>query len=232
MKIFAISDLHLSFGANKPMDIFGKNWENYLDIIVEDWNAKVSDDDVVLVAGDISWAMKLDDTKLDFEFLGKLKGKIFIIKGNHDYWWNSVSAVRRVLPPNVTAIQNDAFKVGDYIICGTRGWTVPEDGATQTAEDKKIFLREGIRLDLTLNAAKNLQKNGEKIIVMMHYPPVNSRRSDSDFSRLLEKYDVSAVVYGHLHGSNIRKDLIFEKNGVKYFLTSCDQLGNKLCIIS
>ena len=158
MKIWAISDLHLSFGANKPMDVFGGNWENYLDKIKEDWADKVSDDDIVLIAGDISWAMKLEETKADFEFLGALKGKKIIIRGNHDYWWASISNVRSVLPANVFAIQNDAIKFDDVIICGTRGWTVPENDF-ETAQDEKIYKRELIRLELTLKSAKKLQKN-------------------------------------------------------------------------
>ena len=227
MKIFAISDLHLSFGSNKPMDVFGGHWENYLEKITEDWNNKVSDEDVVLIAGDISWAMKLEDTKEDFEFLGKLKGHKVIIRGNHDYWWSSISAVRSVLPEKVYAIQNDAIKFGDYIICGTRGWTVPE-AEFETPHDEKIYKREVIRLELTLQTAKRLQTNGEKIVAMIHFPPVNSVRDDSEFSALFEKYGAEKVVYGHLHGKKARATLRFTKNDVEYLLTACDQTENKL----
>lgn len=230
MKIFAISDLHLSFGTNKPMDIFGGNWENYLQKIVDDWNLRVCDDDVVLIAGDISWAMKLDDTKQDFSFLASLKGNKVIIRGNHDYWWNSISAVRSVLPPKTFAIQNDAIKFGDYIICGTRGWTVPE-ASFETAHDEKIFKREVLRLNLTLQNAKRLQDNNQKILCMMHFPPTNSRRENSEFTSLLEEFGVHSVVYGHLHGKKVRSDLLFRRNGVNYFLTSCDLTDNKLILI-
>lgn len=232
MKIFAISDLHLSFGSNKPMDIFGEQWKDYLNVIKQDWKDKVKPEDVVLIAGDISWAMKLEDTVEDFKFLKELSGKIFMIKGNHDYWWSGISSVRKVLPENVTAIQNDAFKVGDYIICGTRGWIVPENANSGSEEDKKIYLREQIRLDLTLKSAKSLQKNGEKIICMMHYPPTNADWQESEFTKLFEAFGVSAVVYGHLHGKYVKRDLIKEINGITYYLTSCDQLGNKLMEIN
>lgn len=227
MKIFAISDLHLSFGSNKPMDIFGGHWENYLDKIVEDWNKKVSADDVVLIAGDISWAMTIENTNLDFNFLSKLSGNKVIIRGNHDYWWKSISAVRVILPEKVFAIQNDAIKFGDYIICGTRGWTVPET-TFETEHDEKIYKREVLRLELTLETAKRLQKNGEKIICMIHYPPTNSKREPNEFTALLEKYSVSAVVFGHLHSKKVRNSLAYCFNGIKYYLTSCDLIENKL----
>lgn len=228
MKIYAISDLHLSFGSNKPMDVFGEQWKDYLSIIKADWQERVKPEDVVLVAGDISWAMRLEDTEEDFKFLGSLNGHIYMIKGNHDYWWNGISSVRKVLPENVTAIQNDAFKAGDYIICGTRGWVVPETPNAGSEEDKKIYAREQIRLDLTLKSAKALQKNGEKIICMMHYPPTNSAWDDSGFTKLFEEYGVQAVVYGHLHGKYVNREKVKERNGIKYYLTSCDQVGNKL----
>ena len=230
MKIWSISDLHLSFLSNKPMEVFGGSWENYLEKIIEDWKSKVQEDDLVLIAGDISWAMKLEETSEDFKFLASLPGKKIIIRGNHDYWWNSISAVRSVLPENVFAIQNDALKFNNVIICGTRGWLVPET-TFQDEQDEKVFKREVLRLDLTLTSAKRLQTNNESIICMMHYPPTNSKREASEFTQLIEKFGVSDVVFGHLHGKKVRSDLLFVKNGVKYHLTSCDQTDNKLMLI-
>lgn len=231
MRVFAISDLHLSFGANKPMEVFGGQWTNYLEKIVESWNQNVEDDDVVLIAGDISWAMKLEETNADFEFLGSLKGTKILIRGNHDYWWASISAVRGVLPENVFALQNDAIKINDIIFCGTRGWTVPEE-TFETAHDEKIFKREVIRLEISLEAAKRLQTNAEQIICMVHFPPFNSQRADSEFTALFEKFKVSKVVYGHLHGNKVRASLLYKKNGVEYYLTSCDQTENQLVRIN
>ena len=115
MKVFAISDLHLSFSCDKPMNVFGGAWENYLQEIEQSWNELVSDDDIVIIAGDISWAMKLSEAVADLEYIGKFKGKKIIIKGNHDYWWSSISAVRNVLPKDVYAIQNDALKIGNFV---------------------------------------------------------------------------------------------------------------------
>lgn len=227
MKVFAISDLHLSINSNKPMNIFGPVWENYLDKIEQSWNKLVSDDDVVLISGDISWAMKLNDAIPDLNYISQFKGKKIILRGNHDYWWSSISGVRSVLKQNMFAIQNDAIKIGDTIFCGTRGWTVPET-THKTPDDEKIYNREVIRLGLSLQDAKRLQQNNEKIIVMMHYPPFNSKMEDNKFTNLIEQYGVKTVVYGHLHSYDKKQKLIVYKNNVKYYLTSCDLIGNEL----
>lgn len=227
MKVFAISDLHLSINSNKPMNIFGPVWENYLDKIEQSWNKLVSDDDVVLISGDISWAMKLNDAIPDLNYISQFKGKKIILRGNHDYWWSSISGVRSVLKQSMFAIQNDAIKIGDTIFCGTRGWTVPEI-THKTPDDEKIYNREVIRLGLSLQDAKRLQQNNEKIIVMMHYPPFNSKMEDNEFTNLIEQYGVKTVVYGHLHSYDKKQKLIVYKNDVKYYLTSCDLIGNEL----
>ena len=227
MKVFAISDLHISINNPKPMDIFGPVWEGYLDKIFADWKEKVSDEDLVLLSGDFSWAMKLEETEEDFKLLSTLPGKKVIIRGNHDYWWKSISAVRKVLPSGFYAIQNDAIKIDNIIICGTRGWTVPERNAEQSEENKKIYDREVLRLELTLQAADKLRQNGEELICMMHYPPTNFSKDDSDFTRLIEKYKVNKVVFGHLHGLK-KIETTFVKNDIPYFLTSCDIADNRL----
>ena len=227
MKIFAISDLHLSINSDKPMNIFGPVWDGYLDKIKNSWSC-VKDDDVVLIAGDHSWAMKMADALPDLDYIAGLgKGHKIIIKGNHDYWWSSISALRKELPLGMYALQNDAVKIGDYIFCGSRGWTVPEQ-AHKTADDEKIYKREAIRLELSLQDAKRIQTNNEKIIVLMHYPPFNSKLEDSDFTKLFEKYEIETVVYGHLHSYDKKQQLITYKNNVKYYLTSCDLVGNEL----
>lgn len=233
MKIYAISDLHLSFAVNKPMDIFGEIWDDYLTKITTDWNTKVCDDDIVLIAGDISWAMRAKEVFPDLDFISKLNGKKIMIRGNHDYWWTTISAVRRILPKNIYAIQNDALKFGDYIFCGTRGWTVSETGVFETEHDHKIFNSEVVRLELTLSAAKKLQKNNEKIICMIHFPPMNSKKEPSEFTNLIEKYGVSKVVYGHLHKNkkSFSSPLYYIQNGVEYYLTSCDMLNFELVSI-
>ncbi len=230
MKIFAISDLHLSVNNPKPMDIFGERWEGYVEKIFDDWKQKVTGEDLVLLAGDFSWAMKFAEAMPDFDLLKELPGKKVIIRGNHDYWWPSISVLRQALPENIFALQNDAIKFGEYIICGTRGWAVPEQGQQQSAEDEKIFKREVIRLELTLQSAQKLQNNGEKIVCMMHYPPCNFKREKSEFIQLIEKYGVSAVVFGHLHGYK-KIQTKFTLGQIDYYLTSCDMVENKLVCI-
>ena len=227
MKVFSISDLHLSTTSNKPMNIFGPVWEGHFEQICEDWKEKVGNDDIVLIAGDISWAMKLEDAEKDLLLISNLSGKKVIIRGNHDYWWKSLQAIRSVLPSDVFVVQNDCVKIGHYIICGTRGWAVSEDGV-YSEEDKKIYDRELIRLELSLQSAVKVRNENDKLICMIHFPPFNSKREESGFTKLIEKYGVDKVVYGHLHGKHVKADKIVILNNVEYILTSCDQVENKL----
>ncbi len=227
MKIFAISDLHLSVNNPKPMDIFGPAWDDYVENVFADWKEKVSDEDVVLMAGDFSWAMKLEEAVEDFNLLKDLPGKKIIIRGNHDFWWSSISAVRKILPKNFFAIQNDAIKIENSIFCGTRGWILPDENFS--VENKKIFDREVLRLEMTLKKAQSLRENNEKVYCMLHYPPMYYKK-DSLFSQLLEKYNVSKVIYGHLHAKK-NPELFYVKNGIEYFLTSCDLVKHKLVLI-
>ena len=226
MRIFAISDLHISFSTDKPMDIFGENWQNHFDKITADWQERVSDEDLVLIAGDTSWAMTLDEAKKDFEKLSELKGKKVIIRGNHDYWWTGYSKVKKALPANIFAIQYNALKFGEYIICGTRGWIVPEK-QSELEDNEKYINRESIRLRMSLESAKKLRDKDKKIIVMTHFPPFNSKFEDSPFTEIISEYDVDLAIYGHLHGQNLRKEIV-NKGKTNYYLTSCDYLEFKL----
>ncbi len=227
MKVYAISDLHLSLSGEKPMDIFGEKWDGYLEKITADWQSKVTDDDVVLIAGDISWAMQLEEAVNDLQFLANLKGKKILVKGNHDYWWQGINKVRNSLPPNVYALQNDSVKIGNYVFCGSRGWVI--EGANEfTAQDLKIYRREAERFTLALKSAKNLIEDGDKLVCLIHYPPFNVRLENSLFTNLFEEYKVDKVVYGHLHGKDVKVYPKISKNGVEYYLTSCDQTKNNL----
>lgn len=231
MKVYSISDLHLSINNPKPMNIFGESWDNYWEEIQADWIEKVSEEDLVLISGDISWAMKLQDASPDLIEINKLPGKKVIIRGNHDYWWSSYSKVKEILPHNMYAIQNNAIKFGDFIICGTRGWTV--QNPKSTADDIKIINRELIRLQMTLDEAQKMkEKDEQEIILMMHYPPFNAQWQDSQFTDIISKYPVQAVTYGHLHGKNCRTKDIVIKNDIPYILTSCDQVNNKLQLLA
>ena len=227
MKIYAISDLHISTGTNKPMDVFGGNWVGYLDKIHDDWNRKVSDEDIVLIGGDISWAMSIEDAEQDIVTLKNLKGKKILIKGNHDYWWSGIGKVRDMLPDGFFALQNDSIRFDGVVICGSRCWSVP-GSPDFTEQDRKIYLRETERLKLSLASANKMRQDGDKLIALIHYPPFNVHREDSLFTELFENNKVDCVVYGHLHGKNVRADKLVVKNGVKYYLTSCDQVENKL----
>ncbi len=227
MKIFAISDLHMSTNTNKPMDIFGGNWVGYLEKIFEDWTEKVTDEDLVLIGGDISWAMDIDEAKIDIEKLSSLKGKKVLIKGNHDYWWSGIGKVRDILPDNFYALQNDSIRFDGVVICGSRCWSVP--GSPDFKEqDLKIYNREIERLKLSLKDAKKLQQEGDKLIALVHFPPFNVHRESNSFTEIFSEYGVDTVVYGHLHGKNVRADRLVIKDGIKYYLTSCDQTDNKL----
>ena len=227
MKFYAISDLHISTSAEKPMDVFGGNWVGYMDKIRADWTEKVTADDIVLIGGDISWAMNVQDAKSDMASIADLPGKKVMIKGNHDYWWSGIGKVRDMLPEGFYALQNDAIKFGNVVVCGSRGWSVP--GSPDFKEqDEKIYRRETERFRLSLKEAVKLLKEGDKLVSLIHYPPFNVRREDSAFTELFGEYGVDSVIYGHLHGKNVRADKFVIKNGVKYYLTACDQVNNKL----
>ena len=214
MRVFAIGDLHLPGGDDKPMDVFGERWEGHFEKISRDWKQKVTDEDVVLIPGDISWAMQLENALPDLASVAALPGSKILLRGNHDYWWSSLTRVRESLPDGMYALQNDALRLGDCVFCGSRGWTGEE-----TAEDRKIYTRELIRLELSLQNAVSL---GGRMIALCHYPPVNEKGDASKVSALLEKYGAEYAVYGHLHGAHVNA-FNGESRGVRYACVSCDQ---------
>ena len=227
MKIYAISDLHLSNSCDKPMDIFGGHWEGYTEKIISNWKQKVTDEDLVLIAGDISWAMKLDTAKLDLAFLNTLKGTKILIRGNHDYWWQGITKVRESLPNGVIALQNDSVKIGNVVFCGSRGWAV-EGSPDFDEHDRHIYEREVQRFKLALDSAKKVLEEGDKLVCLIHYPPFNVRKEQSLFTKLFEENKVDKVVYGHLHGKGVVPYHRLNINGVEYILSSCDMVDNKL----
>lgn len=231
MEVYSISDLHLSINSNKPMDIFGPVWENAYDKITENWQKTVKEDDIVLLAGDLSWAMKLDNALEDIKLLDNLNGKKILLKGNHDYWWQGITQLRESLPENFYAIQNDSIKIGSFIFCGTRGWVIPE-GKQKTEENIKIYNRELERLKLSLDSMQKKREEGDIIICLMHYPPFNPSGDESEFTKMLENYKVDKVIFGHIHGKNYSYKLKTTKNNIEYFLTSCDQTLNNLIKIT
>lgn len=227
MKVYAISDLHLSLSGEKPMDIFGDKWDGYLEKIATDWNNKVKDDDVVLICGDISWAMKLENAKTDLDFLNGLKGTKILIRGNHDYWWQGITKIREALPSNVIALQNDSVKIDGVVFCGSRGWAV-EGSPDFDEHDRHIYEREAERFKLALASAKKVLCEGDKLVCLIHYPPFNVRKEPSLFTKLFEDNGVDKVVYGHLHGKGVVPYYRLNINGVEYILSSCDMVDNQL----
>lgn len=234
MKIYAISDLHLSTAVEKPMDIFGDGWQNHLTKICEDWTSKVTDDDLVLLGGDMSWGLTLDEAKPDYELVAKLKGQKYVVKGNHDYYWNSLSKMRSALP-TFNFVQNNSFRVENpsagkgIVICGSRGWNIPNKETTQN--DEKIFKRELVRLELSLKSATEQKQDGDILVALLHYPPFEATYQDSEVTSLLEKYNVNYALYGHLHGKSARVTQRLKKGNVEYILTSCDLIDNKLVLV-
>lgn len=230
MNIFAISDLHMSVANPKPMEIFGAKWNNYLEKISADWQKKVTDDDVVIIAGDISWAMTTEDALKDFEYFKNLKGKKIFIRGNHDYWWKSITKLRELVPENCYLLQNDAIKIGSTVFCGSRCWLTPGSPDFCKA-DQKIYSREIERLKMAFSKARQLREEGDELVCILHFPPFNARREDNEVTSLISENAVNAVIYGHLHGKDSRIDKILTKNNIPYYLTSCDIVDNELVSI-
>ncbi len=222
MNIYAIGDLHLSGNVNKPMDIFGDNWQDHGTQIAQNWGRTVDEDDIVLIPGDISWAMTLEEAQVDLEMIHKLPGQKVLIKGNHDYWWHSITQLNN-LYDNMYFLQNTSYKVGEYAICGTRGWGCPGD-VGMDEHNLKIYNREIQRLELSLD--HGVRSGCKKIIVMLHYPPTNDRKESSGFIKLFEKYPVTDVVYGHLHGQeSFNYSIRGKQGGIEYTLVSADAIG-------
>ena len=227
MKIFAISDLHLSFDSSKPMDVFGANWEGHFEKIKADWREKVGAEDVVLIAGDISWAMKLSDALEDLRAIAALPGRKIFIRGNHDYWWNGITRLRDSAPDDsFFFLQTDAVRMGNCVVAGSRGWACP-GSPDYSEQDKKLYLREGERFRLALDCAEKLRQPGDKLIAMIHYPPFTLRGESTLFTDLFEAHKADKVVFGHLHGSAYFP-LYTLRGGVGYYLTSCDKTGFRL----
>lgn len=231
MSIFVIADLHLSFKNPKPMNIFGDNWENHELKIKEDWESRVTSEDLVVLPGDFSWAMNLEDAYLDFEYLNKLPGKKLLLKGNHDYWWTTITKMRSYLKENnfdtIDFIYNNSYLFEDTILTGTRGWALND-----LEGNNKILNRELGRLELSLKEGITKYGEDKPIFVFMHYPPITNsaiiNKSELKFVELMQQYKVERCMYGHLH-SHSHKDAIEGKvQEIDFRLVSGDYLDFKL----
>jgi predicted phosphohydrolase len=224
MAVFAISDLHLSLGGDKPMDIFGGVWENHAQKLADRWR-DVAEEDIVLIPGDISWAMSLEEAGPDLAFIEGLPGKKILSKGNHDYWWSTkkkfddFAALKGF--KSIRMLNNNAYREGEFTICGSRCWK-PLDDPDFSMDDRKVYNRELSRLRLSLEEGVKL---GGELIAMLHYPPFDSSHRQNDFSLLLKEYGVKTCVYGHIHGKtdpSYRNEVL---DGLRYCLISADILA-------
>lgn len=233
MSIFAIADLHLSLSTNKPMDVFGPGWQNYVARLEEAWRGKVKEEDTVLIPGDISWGISMDEALSDLQFIESLPGTKILSKGNHDYWWGTNKKVEDFLTEkglaSMKVLKNNGFVVENTLVAGTRGWLLPENPESKEA-DEKIYLREVGRLERSLqDALQKWESDGTepgslRRVAMLHYPPIYDPRRSNGFTDTLEKYGVELCLYGHLHGRGHQKAYNGEKNGVEYRLISADYL--------
>ena len=219
MQIYAIADLHLSLTSEKPMDVFGEAWRGHAEKLERNWRERVQADDLVLVPGDISWAMQLSAALPDLSFIGNLPGRKILLKGNHDYWWSAIGRVRSNLPEGMRALQNDSIVEDGIGICGSRGWLCPGSN-NFNAEDQKIYLRELDRLSLSRASLPAVETK----IAMLHFPPFLDKEKGSGFTERLEDAGVQIVVYGHLHGEANRYAFEGERNGITYHCVAADKL--------
>lgn len=228
MSIFTIADLHLSNfpGSEKPMDIFGDRWFNHQERIKENWCGAVTENDTVVVAGDISWGLKLSEAEYDLRWIDELPGKKVILKGNHDLWWSGITKLNSMYD-SITFLQNDAYEAEGAWICGSRGWLTPSDDSF-TEADRKIYERELLRLEASLKAAPD----GAEKLGFLHFPPVGSPRNYSGFMQMFEDYGVRNVYYGHIHGEEgFRNTIQGVYHGIEYRLVSADYLNCRPLLI-
>ncbi len=222
MSVFAIGDLHLSLGCDKPMDIF-RGWDNYVDRLTENWNRVVSDSDTVIIPGDISWAMTLEGTRQDFEYINNtLKGYKIILKGNHDYWWNTASKMNAFLAENgfdrIRILNNNAYLVEGICVVGTRGW-INDDGSEC---DAKVLNREAGRFRMSVTEGLKL---GGELIAFIHYPPIYNGEKNEYILSVIREYGIKKCYYGHIHGPGHRYAFQGEYEGTQYKMISADYLG-------
>lgn len=223
MALYTIADLHLPLGIDKPMDIFGKAWAGYVERLEYNWQRKIKPDDVIVLPGDFSWATYLEQSERDFEFLDRLNGKKLLLKGNHDYWWSTMNKMKGFITEknfkNIDFLQNNFFEYNGIGLCGTRGWLNPLWESFDD-EDKKIYDREVLRLELSLKAASKCSE----LYVFTHYPPITPLLEENDFIRMMKQYNVKKCFYGHLHAASHKNAVNGIIDGIEYRLIAGDYL--------
>jgi predicted phosphohydrolase len=224
MRVFAIGDLHLEGGSGKTMDRFGENWRNHDAKIFEAWERLVGVDDLVLVLGDTSWAMRLADAMPDLERVGRMKGHKLLLKGNHDYWWQSLAKLTRALDSSIEIVNGSSTIINRVAISGTRGWTCPNDLFFEE-RDLKIYEREVGRLKAALESLRGRETEYDSLIVALHYPPTNDKHDASGFTELIDEFRADVCVYGHVHGEFIQTALTGLRGQTMYRLVSADAVN-------
>lgn len=223
-KIFSISDLHLSLNGDKPMSRFGQHWKDHHLKVQKNWLKKITENDIVLLAGDHSWALKMPEAEIDMEFICSLPGIKILSKGNHDYWWSSLTKMGQKWP-SLHFIQNNAIEIDNYVFGGTRGWDLPSRENFCPTKDQKIFERELHRLELTCQSIAKLDPDNTKLrFVLFHYPPVLPYDLESPYREILERYQIKHCIYGHLHHGISFRPIHGPLGSVTYHLTSADFL--------
>ncbi len=225
MALYALADLHLATGVEKPMDVFGGRWQGYTEKLVKNWNSLVKDGDTVVVGGDISWGISLEEAKSDFALIESLPGKKLILKGNHDLWWETVSKMRRFMSANdfysMDFLHNNCIFYENTALCGTRGW--PFEESFTDPHNEKIFKRELLRLERSLELGAG--GNPEEIICFLHYPPLYASFRCDEIISVLKKYGVKRCYYGHLHSNSLRYAVEGEHEGINWRLVSGDHVN-------
>lgn len=222
MRVFAIADLHLASVTPKPMTVFGPNWAGHPELIYTRWREEVRESDLVLLPGDLSWAMRLPDALVDLAPVAALPGTKVLLRGNHDYWWPGAAKLRAALPPGMLAIHNDAVRVGNVVVCGSRGWLTPGHEPLG-ADDDRLLRREAERLGLSVRAAQGLRQPGDRLILMLHYPPATPPYPPNVLTPVIESARPDLIVYGHLHGVSPDRALR-SLNGIPAHLVAADAL--------
>lgn len=218
--IYAIGDLHFDYSKDKPMDIFGDNWINHDENIIKNWRNIVSEDDLVVLPGDITWALKLSEANNDLKIINDLPGQKVIIKGNHDYWWGSLSKLNELSLKSIYFIQNNSCVFNNVGIVGTRGW-ISKDNDDFSSDDERIFNRELNRLKLSLQSLPEVEKK----IAIIHYPPFNMNLTPNEFVDLMKEFDVDICLYGHLHAEGHKYAVEGIIDGIEFHCVSSDYIN-------
>ncbi|PIG96514.1 metallophosphoesterase [Deinococcus sp. UR1] len=222
MRVYAIADLHLATVTPKPMTVFGPNWAGHPQAIFDQWRELVRPQDLVLLPGDLSWAMRLPDAMTDLAPVAALPGTKVLLRGNHDYWWPTAAKLRAALPPGMLAVVNDAVRVENVVVCGSRGWLTPGHDPLSD-DDTRLLTREAERLSLSVKAARALRQPGDHLILMLHYPPATPPYPANPITRVIDDACPDLIVYGHLHGVPVERSMR-HVGGVPAHLVAADGL--------